>query len=188
MCRPRRIRPAHRRDASGTSRPPAPPAPPRPRLSKDRGGTTALEFALVGPVFIALVFFVIEVGWQLTVNLALHVGVAAGGRYAATGAVLTGVTRDDAVRIKIIAASGGILKSEHLKPGGVTAYPDPAGLVSRSGGTASAGASGEFVEYRVTYTQSFITPAAPLFRLLTGRDITPSITHTANLVAQNEPF
>lgn len=184
MCRPRRIRPAHGRDASGTARP---PAPPRPRLSRDRGGTTALEFALVGPVFIALMFFVIEAGWQLTVNLALHIGAAEGSRYAVTGAGLLDGTRDGAVRTKILAASGGILKAEHLGLG-VQAYSDAAGLVSGSGGTASAGASGEFVEYRATYTQGFITPAAALFRLLAGRDITPSITHTANLVAQNEPF
>ena len=46
------------------------------RWWRDRSGTTALEFAIVGPVFIIVLLMVFEFAMQLAVDLALNYGTA----------------------------------------------------------------------------------------------------------------
>ena len=155
----------------------------RTRLSLpgDRRGTTALEFALIGPVFILLLFLMIETAWQLAVDLALNIGAIAGSRYAVTGAGLAAGTRDSTILSTIASASGGILNPANLTLT-TQAYGSPASYASGGSAAASTGSSGQLVVYTVTYTQSFLTPL-PATILGYG-----SITHTAKLIVQNENF
>lgn len=193
MRRPHQPCPIHRRDAAGVARSPASPAPPRPRPSWD-GGTAAIEFAFVGPVFIALLFFVTEAAWQLTVNLALHIGVVASSRYTATNADASASARYEAARNRVISASGGVLKPSNLTLFYPQVVTDPAVLATRcpsaapDGTSGQVGGSAQLVRYCVRYRQDFITPVASLSRMLVGYDAIPPVTHTASLVVQNEPF
>lgn len=128
-----------------------------------------------------LLLLVIETAWQLTVDLALNIGVMAGGRYAITGTGYSDGTRDSAVLSKILSISGGILSKANLT---VTtqAYASPTSYASSGAASTSTGSSGQLVVYQVTYKQNFLT-ALPTSILGYG-----SITHKANLVVQNEPF
>lgn len=154
---------------------------PWSELLGDRRGTTALEFAIVGPAFILLLFAVLETAWQLTVDLALNIGVIAGSRYAITGAGYTTGARDGTILSTIVSASGGILNPANLTLTS-QAYSSPISYGAGGSAVASTGSSGQLVLYTVSYTQSFLTglPAAVL-----GHG---AITHTASLIVQNEPF
>jgi Flp pilus assembly protein TadG len=151
----------------------------RPWLSLpgDRRGTTALEFALVGPAFVLLLLLVVETAWQLTIDMALNIGVIAGSRSAITGADY------NTVLSTIVSTSGGILKQANLALT-TNAYASPASFAS--GGSAAAstgtGSSGQLVTYTATYTQAFLTPL-PAAILGCG-----AITHTAMMIVQNERF
>lgn len=166
-CRPHQPNPVCRRSWS--------------RLLGDRRGTAALEFAVVGPAFLLLFFIVIEMAWQLTVDLALNFGVIAGSRYAITGAGYAAGTRDSTILSTIISASGGTLIPANLSLTS-QAYTSPLSYGARGSAVASTGSSGQLVIYTVSYEQTFLTglPAAVL-----GHG---SIVHTATLIVQNEPF
>ncbi|QLF71601.1 pilus assembly protein (plasmid) [Peteryoungia desertarenae] len=45
------------------------------RLATDRGGSTAVEFALVAPLFLSLLFSAIEMGWVMTQSMVLESAV-----------------------------------------------------------------------------------------------------------------
>ena len=153
----------------------------RSRLLSDCRGTTALEFAIVGPAFVLLLLAVIETAWQLTVDLALNIGVIAGSRYAITGVGYAAGTRDSTILSTIVSASGGILKSANLTLTS-QAYSSPISYGSGGNAVASTGSSGQLVIYTVSYQQSFLT-GLPTAVLGYG-----SIAHTATLIVQNEPF
>lgn len=151
------------------------------RLLGDSRGTTALEFAVVGPAFVLLLFIIIETAWQLTVDLALNIGVIAGSRYAITGADYAAGTRDSTILSTIISTSAGILIPANLSLTS-QAYASPISYGAGGSAVASTGSSGQLVIYTVSYQQSFLTgfPAAVL-----GYS---SVAHTATLIVQNEPF
>ena len=140
-----------------------------------------MEFAVVGPAFVLLFFIVIETAWQLTIDLALSIGVIAGSRYAITGADYAAGTRDSTILSTIIAASAGILIPANLSLTS-QAYAGPISYGAGGSAVASTGSSGQLVIYTVSYQQSFFTKL-PATVLGYG-----SITHTATLIVQNEPF
>lgn len=151
------------------------------RLLDDRRGATALEFAAVGPASILLLFIIIETAWQLTVDLALNIGVMAGSRYAVTGAGYTAGTRDSTILSTITSTSGGILIPANLSLTS-KAYASPLSYGAGGSTIASTGSSRQLVIYTVSYQQTFFTGLAAT---VLGYS---SITHTATLIVQNEPF
>ena len=140
-----------------------------------------MEFAVVGPTFVLLFFLVIETAWQLTVDLALNIGVIAGSRYAITGTGYAAGTRDSTILSTIISASAGILIPANLSLAS-QAYASPTSYGAGGSAVASTGSSGQLVIYTVSYQQSFLT-GLPATVLGYG-----SIAHTATLIVQNEPF
>lgn len=52
---------------------------------KDRFGSTAVEFAMVAPIFLAIVFSVIEVGWYFFVTNSVQQATANAARLIRTG-------------------------------------------------------------------------------------------------------
>ncbi len=165
--------------------------PPIKRHSwRSRSGTTALEFAIIGPVFIVVVLMVFDFAVQLAVDLALNYGTAAAARYAITGAV-TGTngskgsndTNDAAIRSIIVSSTGGLLVSSRVVIT-ATSYSGPASYAAGTGQVSgSNGASGSVVVYSVTYDQPFLT-ALPAMVASTGT----SIVHHATVIVQNEPY
>jgi len=59
-------------------------------FAKSRNGAAAVEFALVVPVFLALIFSVMEAGWFFFVSSAVDQANASAARLIRTGQVQTG--------------------------------------------------------------------------------------------------
>ncbi len=65
------------------------------RLGGDRRGTAAIEFAIVAPVFLALMFSIFEVGWFYFSNSVIDAAVANASRLVRTGQIQKGYADDD---------------------------------------------------------------------------------------------
>lgn len=140
-----------------------------------------MEFAAVAPAFIGLLLVVIETAWQLTVNAALTIGLFLGSRYGITGAGYASGTRDATILSTIISSTGNVLQQANLTLTS-KAYLNPAVFAAGGTATTGTGGSGQLVTYTATYVQPFFTP---LPSKILGY---ASITHTARMVVQNEPF
>ena len=69
------------------------------RFSRDRSGVTAIEFALIGPIHIALLLSMMETGLILTKVALLDLGVSQASKSIYIGAATNGsVSRDDIKR------------------------------------------------------------------------------------------
>lgn len=154
---------------------------PRRPFKSDQRATTALEFGMVGPIFIIMIILMIETAWQLSVEMALNIGVIAGSRYSITGAGYNNGTRDSAITNALLSISGGILNKDNLSYTS-QAYTSPATYASGGTFTSSNGSSGQIVLYKVSYKQQFFTSVPPM---ILGYN---SINHTVTVVAKNEPF
>ena len=60
------------------------------RFVGDRGGSSAVEFALVLPIFVGLTFSIVEAGWFFFVNSAVDAANAKAARLIRTGQVQNG--------------------------------------------------------------------------------------------------
>lgn len=67
------------------------------RLFRDGKGTTALEFALVGPPLIMMTMGVVEISVILFINSSMESGVIEASRFAITGQTTPGITREEKV-------------------------------------------------------------------------------------------
>lgn len=166
-------------------------APPAKRRSwRDRRGTTALEFAIVGPVFIAALLMAFDFAVQLAVDLALNYGTSAAARYAITGAVTgtsgssgSNATNDATIRNLIVSSTGGLLDPSRVMVT-ATSYANPSSYAAGAGKVSgSNGYSGSVVVYSITYTQPFLTGLPTLLASTSS-----SITHQTTVVVQNEPY
>lgn len=63
-------------------------------IANNRDGAAAVEFALVAPLFFALVFSIIEAGWFFFVNSAVDQANATAARLIRTGQAQTTLTAD----------------------------------------------------------------------------------------------
>lgn len=149
-------------------------------------GTAALEFAIVGLAFIALLMLSLEVGWQMVVEAALNAGARAASRFGSTGAVAApGISpaptdRNDSIAQTVIAASGGLLRPSRLQIS-ETSYPNFAAITGGAGTPGPGGAS-EVVRYTFIYLQPYLTPIA---MAITGQ---PQSIHRVEVTVLNEPF
>lgn len=164
--------------------------PARRRSWRDRRGTTALEFAIVGPVFIVALLMAFDFAVQLAVDLALNYGTAAAARYAITGAVTgtsgsngSNATNDTTIRNRIVSSTGGLLDPSRVMVT-ATSYANPSSYAAGTGKVAgSNGFSGSVVVYSISYTQPFLTGLPALVASTSS-----SITHQTTVVVQNEPY
>ncbi len=70
-------------------------------IGGDRRGSAAVEFALVTPLFLALVFSILEAGWYFFVNSAVEEANALAARLIRTGQAQDGGVSRDAFYDKI---------------------------------------------------------------------------------------
>lgn len=126
------------------------------RKARDRG-TAAVEFALVLPVLLLIVFGIIDFGRALNAQITLTGAAREGVRLAALG------YPDAAVQARVAAAAPDL--------SGVSATV-AAGCPPGAGPTADA-------EVNVSYSFSFITPIGAVAALLGGSGLGAPITLTA---------
>jgi len=180
------------------------------RLSRDTGGVTAVEFALIAPVLILLTLGTIDVGYTLTVNRLLEASAREASRFGITGNAPEDRTREEQIRRIVertligsdvagrLAIDVRAYKSfdnvgqpepfEDSNGNGVRDAGETYTDVNGNGtwdsdmGVPAAGGAGEVVVYTLTYPQPVLVPfMIPVY----GGD---TITHEARAVVRNEPF
>ena len=136
-------------------------------------GASIIEFALIAPVFLMFVMYILELGYVMILQNALDAGVRAGGRYGITQAASSGSGRqaniEAQIRITVQTFSGGWIKSSSpnlvIYASSSPTLQNNAGVTAGSSSTgtnANYGIPGYTVNYLVVYTfNSFI----PLFGL-----------------------
>jgi hypothetical protein len=157
-------------------------------MKRARGaGTVAIEFAIIGSVFVSLLLLAMEVGWQMVIEAALGAGGRAASRFGTTGAlVAAGVTpppttRDGSILQLVLLNSGGVLQPTLLQ---ITenSYASFTDAVNNVHPTSGAGSAGQVVRYTFTYNQAYLTPIAIA---IAGQN---SLIHTLTVTVLNEPF
>jgi Flp pilus assembly protein TadG len=126
------------------------------RKARDRG-TAAVEFALVVPILLLIVFGIIDFGRALNAQIVLTGAARDGVRLAALG------YPDAAIQARVVAAAPDL--------SGVTATV-AASCPPGAGPTANA-------QVNVSYSFSFITPIGAVAGLLGGSDLGAPIVLTA---------
>lgn len=147
-----------------------------------RRGSILLEFALTGPMLLALTMTVVEGAWQALTAATLDIGAREASRFGATGAAApewlpppAPATREEAIRRVVLWFGPHVLHQERLSIR-ITAHG--AGAAGQPG----AGGAGEMVLYELAYEQPFLSP---LPALLLGR---ASLEHSTRMIVRNEPF
>jgi Flp pilus assembly protein TadG len=179
-------------------------------LKSDRIGGTIVEMALVGPVFLLLLFAIFETSAFLLASTLLEGGVREASRFAITGRTDLG-SRDATIRSVIENHSVGILTAEKIDidysvfPSfdsiGFTEEFDDAngngvrdagegytdsngnGTFDDGNGTPGAGGAEDIVLYRVGYDWQLIVPILRPFLPPDG-----TIRLEAQIAVRNEPF
>ncbi|TVR78786.1 MAG: pilus assembly protein [Rhodospirillales bacterium] len=179
-----------------------------PGIRRDDRGVAAIEFAFVAPVLFLFLIGTIELTMVLFLNSALERGVLAASRYAITGSVPDGVSRQDRVLDILKENTFGLITLTEdnvtaliyptfdsigqpepftdLNGNGVYDEGEPFVDVNGNGvwdadmGLAGLGGPGDIVVYRVDYDWGMLTQ---LLDTLVG-----GVTLTGSIVVRNEPF
>jgi Flp pilus assembly protein TadG len=159
----------------------------------DEKGASAIEFAILLPIFIFLIFSIIEFGFLMFINSLVNNAVTEAGRLGITGSNYewrqnlnpgeTPLTRDQYIEKTLKEKMGtladyGELDIKSYKYSGVD-------KLTIGGGEASVGAggSGQMVAYNVTYTVDILSPILMPFIGTNGKYVI-----TARTIVQNEDF
>ncbi|HLN23220.1 MAG TPA: TadE family protein [Patescibacteria group bacterium] len=186
------------------------------RLWRNCRGTTAIEFALLGPYIIMLFLATLDIGRLMVIQTSLEAAARVASRYATTttAQALATTTRDAQIQAQITAALDPWVNTSTLvitklvypafneigqpEPytdvGNVGHYVqgDPYTDVNGNGqwdadmGAAGDGGAGSIVVYKLSVNTTLWTPI--LFPLVSSSTGTNGVyTHTAQMVIQNEP-
>lgn len=152
------------------------------RFIRSRRGTTALEFALIGPLLLTLVFIIIENGLMLFAQAVLDNATVMATRQIQIGTVTT----SDGFRTAVCANMSTFFNCGNLQfyvNSSSASFP-PAVVPSTNGTFATAsfstGNRGDYVLAEVAYNRAFV---APLVIRLGG----PSWVLLSTQAFQNEP-
>ena len=166
------------------------------RLARATGGASAIEFAMVAPVFFVLLFGIIETGVLYLAQADLQYAVNNAARKVRTGQVQSGNVTQQAFRDAICSDISAVLSCNGNLSVDVVSYPTftPANYQSplNADGTLSSnlnhyqpGTSGQVVLLRVVYTWQVATPLLTPFLVNMAGNF-----HLLSATAafRNEPF
>lgn len=182
----------------------------RHSLLRDQQGLTALEFAMIAPVFLLMIMGIIEFSMIMYANTIMESATNSTSRLGKTGYVPTGLTRQQAITNSISTRAAGLLDTSRLTfntkvysdfnrigdpepcispvnppcngaPG--VNYVDVNGNGSWDSdmGAAGLGQAGDVVVYTVSYPWQVMTP---IVRTIIGS----TLNITVRSVVRNEPF
>lgn len=181
------------------------------RLWRGRRGVTAVEFALIAPVAFTLVCIFIDLSMVMFITNVMEGGLRESSRYAITGYIEAGKTREQKIAEIINDHSYGFIKPEDITiiykvyPSfGDVGKPEP--FVDQNGngkydsgepftdvnsngqwdadmGKAGVGGPGDIVAYIVSYKWTLWTPLAASLWPNNG-----TVTLTATVAVRNEPY
>lgn len=180
-------------------------------LRRDQRGATALEFALVAPLFFLMVMGTTEVGLSMFAQNVMEGATFAASRLGKTGYVTSGGTQEQTIREVLNNRAGALLDTSKIvitskvyeqfdQIGQSEPFMDANGDgvrdigenytdVNGNGqydidmGSSGLGVAGQVVVYTVTYPWQLSTPVVSA---LLGHD--GVINLTARTVVQNEPY
>ncbi|WP_316157577.1 TadE/TadG family type IV pilus assembly protein [Cupriavidus sp. BIC8F] len=135
-------------------------------------GASAVEFALVAPLFFLLIFSIVDFGMMMFANLTMQHAVREGARYAITGQSNLDPSagakqRYLAVEEKIRSSSLGIYKMSGATISTLIIPPVGSGIAQASG-AGMYGSAGELVEIHVDCSWPLLTPVVAAFFKSTG--------------------
>ncbi len=178
----------------------------------DQRGVTAVEFALIAPVFLVIVIGLIEISIAMFAWVTMEAAVREVSRFGITGNTNTGETREQTITRLITQYARGILDTNLLTITTLTyaqldqiGMPEPLTVdlnhngrydpgdsytdVNGNGqwdadmGATGVGNAGQVVLYRVSYPWRMLTPF--------GRKLFPNqgqFMLSATMVVRNEPY
>lgn len=155
---------------------------------KNRQGQSLVEFAILAPLFLLLLFGVIDLAWMFYVNLTMQHAVREGTRFAVTGRSLPGPEgRRNAMIARIREASQGLYDQNLHEPREPRiALVDPARVnfdnYTGSPVEGEPGVRNQIIMVSLTYTSELLTPVLKPF--LEGG----AYTFTVRSTMTNEPF
>lgn len=130
---------------------------------RDRGAV-AVEFAILLPVLILLLFGIVDFGRAINAQITITQAAREGARLASLGTVVAPLAT---VQTKTMAAATGltIVQANVTEPNGACA--------------AGAGATGGFVTVKVAYTYTLLTPVGAIGRMFGSNSIGTTLALTA---------
>jgi Flp pilus assembly protein TadG len=140
-------------------------------------GASLVEFALVMPILLTIIFTTIELGIMLAIKVNLQSCVMAGAYYGATGAYTTGSSRTASAQAVMTNSIAGFLTASNLT---LTIQSYPTFAIASLGGVGTAGTGNPYQVgmYQASYVYSPITPVVAGF-FGTARTLTAT-TYTKN--------
>lgn len=165
-------------------------------VRRDQDGATAVEFAIIAPVFFALIFSMIETGWIMTKASLLDHAVNQTARM-----IYTGQAPDQGTLEQLICDEASVFSNcrenitvELTIVGDFTALPDTAATCTDANSTAIApvttyasGSGGEIVFMRVCITTDVLVPGLGLGMQMAQTD-TGRFQMVSSMAFMNEPF
>lgn len=181
------------------------------RLWRGRRGVTAVEFALIAPVCFTLVCIFIDLSMVMFITNVMEGGLREASRYAITGYIEAGKTREQKIAEIVQEHSYNFIKPEDItivykvypsfadigKPepfvdqnsNGKYDSGEPFTDVNNNGqwdadmGKAGVGGPGDIVAYIVSYKWTLWTPLAAQLWPNNG-----TVTLSATVAVRNEPY
>lgn len=180
-------------------------------IISDRNGATAVEFGIIGPIFILMIIGIVELGLLLAAQTLLDNAAFSASRAGKTGYADTGSTQEATIAAAVVKASSGLLKQDRLALAS-SAYADYSNVgqpepftdrnlngkwdsgesftdVNGNGrwdsdqGRSGLGTAGQIVVYTITYRWPLFTP---WLKSMVG--VGGIYTLTTRIVVKNEPF
>jgi Flp pilus assembly protein TadG len=130
---------------------------------RSRKGVTAVEMALVLPIFVFIVFAIVDFGRFFFVQHTLQYATREGTRLALVGGTITNSSGVPLDRINSILTTIRDSAAVAVNPGllSISIFPLNPGYVDPTGwdtGTADAGSGGDYMRVRTRYLYKFFTP------------------------------
>jgi len=120
-------------------------------LAKEDRGATLVEAAIMTPLLLLLTFAIVDFAGLFYVYLALENGASQATRYAVTGQLVTGQTREDSIKIAMRQATptltipDSMFSFSHMRPG-TTVW------------ASGTGGEGDIGRLTITYPWNLMTP------------------------------
>jgi hypothetical protein len=129
-------------------------------VNKNERGQSLVELAMVMPIFLLLVFSVIDFGMGLRAWITVTNSAREGARVGAIGGDC------DAIKARAVSASSGLLDEDNID-------------VLEPGSSDCHALSGSSVKVQAQYEYEFVTPLGGILDMLGGALIPSSITMTS---------
>ena len=158
------------------------------RTARKRRGSTAVEMALITPIFFLLLVGTTEIALVETAQQLLEHATYNASRLAKTGYAPTGQTASEAVSqtlTKELQSFGSFIDTSKVTMSS-TAYTNFSGI--GGAGTSGLGTAQQIVVYTVTYPWTLFTPM--MGHIIGNQDSHGNwiVNLTSRIVVRNEPY